>query len=75
MAQPLIDHGRLVALSSQRMRADYSHYLVYPARSERHPALATFRAWLLDAAAAYARETSRPKKQAPRPRRTRRRAR
>jgi LysR family glycine cleavage system transcriptional activator len=75
MAQPLIDHGRLVPLSSRRMRADYSHYLVYPARSERHPALAAFRAWLLDAAAAYARETARPKQQAPRRRRTRARAR
>jgi LysR family glycine cleavage system transcriptional activator len=57
------------------MRADYSHYLVYPARSERHPALAAFRTWLLDAAAAYARETAGPKKR-PAPRaRARRRAR
>lgn len=60
MAQPLIDHGRLVALSAQRMRADHSHYLVYPPRSERHPALVAFRAWLLEAAAAYARTTARP---------------
>jgi LysR family glycine cleavage system transcriptional activator len=74
MAQPLIDHGRLVALSSQQMRADFSHYLVYPQRSERHPALVVFRSWLLDAAAAYARETARPSKR-PRPARTRRRAR
>jgi LysR family glycine cleavage system transcriptional activator len=57
------------------MRADYSHYLVYPARSERHPALATFRAWLLDAAAAYARETARPKKRPARRARTARRPR
>jgi LysR family glycine cleavage system transcriptional activator len=55
MAQPMIDHGRLVALSSERMRADYSHFLVYPPRSERHPALAVFRAWLLAEAAAYVR--------------------
>jgi len=27
----------------------------YPPRSEQHPALRAFRAWLLDAAAAYAR--------------------
>ena len=75
MAQPLIDHGRLVALSSQRMRADYAHYLVYPPRSERHPALAAFRAWLLDAAAAYARESTRHKKPPVRRARARKRAR
>jgi len=55
MARPMLDHGWLVALSPRRMRADFSHYLVYPARSEHHPALVVFRAWLLDAAAAYAR--------------------
>ena len=60
MAQPMIDHDRLVALSKQRMRADFSHYLVYPARSQRHPALVVFRTWLLDAAAEYARVTARP---------------
>jgi LysR family glycine cleavage system transcriptional activator len=75
MAQPLIDHGRLVALSSQRMRADYAHYLVYPPRSERHPALAAFRAWLLDAAAAYARDSARNKKPPARRARARKRAR
>src|ERR1041384_2977782 len=48
MAQPLIDHGRPIALSSQRMRADYAHSLVYPPRSERHPALLAFRTWLLE---------------------------
>lgn len=70
MAKPIIDHGRLVALSPRRMPADYSHYLVYPPRSERHPALAVFRAWLLDAAAEYARITARPAKP-PGPRRAR----
>jgi LysR family transcriptional regulator, glycine cleavage system transcriptional activator len=60
MAQPMIDHGRLVALSSRRMRADFSHYLVYPLRSEQHPALRVFRAWLLEEAAAYARTTPGP---------------
>jgi LysR family glycine cleavage system transcriptional activator len=62
MAQPLIDHGRLVAMSPQRMRADFAHYLVYPPRSEQHPALMVFRAWLLEAAAEYARATARPPK-------------
>jgi len=60
MAQPMIDHGRLVALSPRRMRADFSHYLVYPPRSEQHPALRAFRGWLLDAAAAYARTAATP---------------
>jgi LysR family glycine cleavage system transcriptional activator len=58
MAQPMIDHGRLVPLSRRRMRADFSHYLVYPPRSENRPPLVAFRAWLLDAAAAYARTTA-----------------
>ena len=71
MAQPLIDRGRLVALSSRRMRSDFAHYLVYPARSERHPAFVAFRAWLLDAAAAHARALAAPKK--PRRARSRRR--
>src|SRR5262245_42737340 len=66
IAQPLIDRGRLIALSSQPMRAAYPHFLVYPPRSEHHPALIAFRAWLLDAAAAYARETARPQKPPPR---------
>jgi LysR family glycine cleavage system transcriptional activator len=70
MAQPLIDLGRLVALSPRRMRADFSHYLVYPARSERHPAFLAFRAWLMDAAAAHTRTTAvRPKKSRRAPRR------
>jgi LysR family glycine cleavage system transcriptional activator len=56
------------------MRADYAHYLVYPPRSERHPALTAFRAWLLDTAATYARETARHKKP-PRPARGRKRSR
>src|SRR6476619_4768594 len=38
MARPMLDRGRLVALSPRRMRADFAHYLVYPPRSERHPA-------------------------------------
>jgi len=62
MAQPMIDRGRLVALSPRRMRADFAHYLVYPARSERHPAFVAFRAWLIDAAAAHTRVAARPSK-------------
>jgi LysR family transcriptional regulator, glycine cleavage system transcriptional activator len=46
LAQPLLDNGTLIALSGRRLRSDYSHYLVYPQRSQQHPALATFRTWL-----------------------------
>lgn len=60
MARPMLDRGWLVALSPRRMRADFAHYLVYPPRSEHHPALVVFRAWLLDAAAAYARAPAPP---------------
>jgi LysR family glycine cleavage system transcriptional activator len=60
MARVLIDRGRLVALSSERLPADYAHYLVYPPRSERHPALLAFRTWLLEAAARYARDIEAP---------------
>ena len=67
MAQPLIDHGRLVTLSKRRLRAESSHYLVYPPRSERHPALVAFRTWVLSEAAAYAELTASPP--GPRPRR------
>jgi LysR family glycine cleavage system transcriptional activator len=47
LAKPLIDNGSLVVLTGERMRADYSHYLVYPQRSANHPPLLAFRAWLL----------------------------
>ena len=60
MARPMLDSGRLVALSTQRLSAGFSHYLVYPPRSERHPALTTFRTWLLAAAQTYARHADTP---------------
>jgi LysR family glycine cleavage system transcriptional activator len=72
MARPLLDAGRLVALSTQRLPAGRAHYLVYPPRSERHPALTAFRTWLLEAAATYAREADPPAPtRRPRKRRTR----
>ena len=68
MARPLIDSGTLVALSTRRLRADYAHYLVYPARSERHPALLSFRTWVLAAAAAYGRDADERPVRKPKPR-------
>jgi len=51
MARPLLETGRLVALTGNRLPDRYAHYLVYPPRSENHPALVAFRAWVLGVAA------------------------
>jgi LysR family glycine cleavage system transcriptional activator len=51
MARPLIESGRLVALTRHRLPDSYSHYLVYPPRTEHHPALISFRDWILGVAA------------------------
>jgi LysR family glycine cleavage system transcriptional activator len=53
LAWPLIDAQRLCLLFDARLKSDYAHYLVAPPRSRAHGGLATFRAWLLDEAAAY----------------------
>lgn len=55
MARPLIEAGHLVTLMPQCLRAEFSHYLVYPERSRDHAGLALFRTWLLEEAHAYAR--------------------
>jgi LysR family glycine cleavage system transcriptional activator len=51
MARPLLESGRLVALTANRLPDRYAHYLVYPPRSESLPALVAFRAWILAVAA------------------------
>jgi len=51
MARPLLESGRLVALTGNRLLDRYAHYLVYPPRSESHPALVAFRDWILGVAA------------------------
>ena len=51
LAQPLIDSGRLVALTSKRLKPGFAHYLVYPERSRQHPGFQTMRDWLLAQAA------------------------
>ncbi|MFC5527437.1 LysR substrate-binding domain-containing protein [Rhodanobacter ginsengisoli] len=56
MARPLVDSGQLVLLSTRRLRAEFAHYLVYPPRTEAHPALLAFRGWLLEEARRYSRE-------------------
>lgn len=54
MVRPLLEAGLLRALFSERLKSDYAHYLVLPARSRGHAGLAAFQAWLLEEAAAYA---------------------
>jgi LysR family glycine cleavage system transcriptional activator len=60
LAKPLIDAGLLVVLSPQRLKSDYAHYLVHPARSNDHAGLTAFRAWLLDEARRYAAVLDEP---------------
>lgn len=50
LARPLIESGHLALLIDRPIRAPYAHYLVYPARSERHPSLVVFREWLMEEA-------------------------
>ena len=52
MARPHLESGRLVALTRHRLPDRYAHYLVYPDRSEHHPALEAFRTWILAVAGA-----------------------
>jgi LysR family glycine cleavage system transcriptional activator len=58
MVKPLIDAGRLVMLMPERLRAEWSHYLVYPPRSATHPGVAAFRAWILEEAAQHSAATA-----------------
>ncbi len=52
MSRPLLESGRLVHLTGHRLQDRYGHYLVYPPRSEHHPALVSFRTWILGVVAA-----------------------
>jgi LysR family transcriptional regulator, glycine cleavage system transcriptional activator len=47
LARPLIEAGHLKALSRQRLRAEYAHYLVWPERAARKPAVQLFRDWVI----------------------------
>ncbi|MBL8297503.1 MAG: LysR family transcriptional regulator [Rhodanobacteraceae bacterium] len=58
LVKPHIDAGRLVALVPERLRAEWSHYLVYPPRSATHAGVAAFRAWLLEEAAEHTAATA-----------------
>jgi len=67
MARPLIQAGRLVALTRARMLDDFAHYLVYPQRSENHPALVKFRTWILRVVNEEARTEAPRRQRHPRP--------
>lgn len=54
-ARLLLDSGQLVALTRERMKTDYAHYLVYPPRSAAHRGLLAFREWLHREAQEHAR--------------------
>lgn len=54
-ARLLLDSGQLVALTRERMKTDYAHYLVYPSRSAAHRGLLAFREWLHREAQEHAR--------------------
>ncbi|MBD4834890.1 LysR family transcriptional regulator [Xanthomonas citri pv. citri] len=45
-ARLLLASGQLVALSTQRLKTSWSHYLVYPPRSSTHGGFLAFRTWL-----------------------------
>jgi LysR family glycine cleavage system transcriptional activator len=51
LARPLVDSGRLVLPFAQRLKAEFAHFLVYPARSATHAGLMALGAWLLSEAA------------------------
>ncbi|MEO6264126.1 MAG: LysR substrate-binding domain-containing protein [Luteimonas sp.] len=54
LTRPLVEAGRLVTLFDACLKAEFAHYLVYPARSESHAGLVAFRDWLLAEARADA---------------------
>jgi LysR family glycine cleavage system transcriptional activator len=58
-ARLLLDAGELVALSAQRIKAGYAHYLAYPARSESHRGFLAFRDWLRVQAAEHVGHVAR----------------
>src|SRR3546814_11447703 len=56
-ARLLLDSGQLVMLTKQRLKARYSHWLVYPPAAATHRGLQAFRTWLHEEAAEQVRHT------------------
>jgi LysR family glycine cleavage system transcriptional activator len=63
LARPLLENGSLIALTDQRMPAEYSHYLVYPKRSANYPPLLAFRDWLHPEIRRYLSEEKRGRRE------------
>ncbi|MDN5782349.1 MAG: LysR substrate-binding domain-containing protein, partial [Luteimonas sp.] len=64
-ARLLLDSGQLVALTGERLKTDYAHYLVYPPRSAAHRGLLAFRDWLHGQADEHAAHMDRTMPAAP----------
>ena len=60
LAWPLIDANRLQLLFDERLKADFSHYLVFPPRARGHRGLAVFKAWVLGEAERYTAAQTSP---------------
>jgi LysR family glycine cleavage system transcriptional activator len=60
LARPLLEAGLLVELGPQRLKSEYAHYLVYPARSEEHAGLQAFREWVVALARDYVANADAP---------------
>ncbi|MCC7633849.1 LysR substrate-binding domain-containing protein [Stenotrophomonas rhizophila] len=58
-ARLLLDSGQLIALSPQRLKTRWSHWLVYPPRSASHQGFLAFRAWLHAQASEHAQHMAR----------------
>jgi LysR family glycine cleavage system transcriptional activator len=48
--RPLVESGRLRYLTSERLKAEWSHWLVWPPRADDHAGLVAFREWVVEEA-------------------------
>lgn len=53
LIRPLLDAGRLITLSEQRLPSEFAHYLVWPSRSSQRSAFVSFRSWIEGQAQRY----------------------
>lgn len=58
-ARLLLDSGQLLMLTTQRLKARYAHWLVYPPEAASHRGLQAFRTWLHAQAAEHVKHTER----------------
>ncbi|MBD8525739.1 LysR substrate-binding domain-containing protein [Pseudomarimonas arenosa] len=53
LIRPLLESGRLITLSQQRLESEFAHYLVWPGRSSQRAAFLAFRDWIAEQARHY----------------------